>query len=251
MHKISWNKALPKPPGRFNVHWIFTRKRSGREVRTSLKCGVWKCTRLWKWSQIPLSASWEHNCSLHICHRTADKVQRMLLRKSQGHKLQWEMDWEHYWVWTCCFRTPPFILLWDSLENLRMDPSNCSGACFHFCNHTSAGLSVSSPSYLVFWRVDTSLLREQSLLFKIQRVIRKKAKLTFRKPEKIYWIKFQSIVQPVQHHFHTSVVSIFNHISVLSFKNGLRKWNQTHDNPGILLFLSPLSPPHAHPPPHF
>lgn len=172
---------------------IFTRKRSGREVRTSLKCGVWKCTRLWKWSHIPLSASWEHDCSLHICHRTADKVQRMLLRESQGHKLELEMDREHHWVWTCCLRTPPFILLWLSLENLRMDTRTCSGTCLHFCNHTSAGLSVSSPSYLVFWRVDTSLLREQSFLFKIQRVIRKKAKLTFRKPEKIYWVKFQSL----------------------------------------------------------
>lgn len=202
MHKISWNKALPKPPGRFNVHWIFTRKRSGREVRTSLKCGVWKCTRLWKWSQIPLSASWEYNCSLHICHRTADNVQRMLLR---SHKVKTGIR--------DGLRTPlglnlllwdtSFILLWDSLENLRMDTSNCSGTCLHFCNHTSAELSVSSPSYLVFCRVDTPHCWGTEFTFKIQGSSERKLNWPSETKRKIYWIKFQSIVQPVQHHFHT------------------------------------------------
>ena len=40
----------------------------------------------------------------------------------------------------------------------------------------------SGPSHLVFWRVDTSLLSEESLLFRIQMVIRKKAKLICRDP---------------------------------------------------------------------
>ena len=38
-------------------------------------------------------------------------------------------------------------------------------------------VSPSDPSHLVFWRVDTSLLSEESLIFRIQKVIRKKAKL--------------------------------------------------------------------------
>lgn len=42
--------------------------------------------------------------------------------------------------------------------------------------------SPSHPPHLVFWRVDTSLLSEESLFFRIQKVIRKKAKLICRNP---------------------------------------------------------------------
>ena len=42
-------------------------------------------------------------------------------------------------------------------------------------------VSLTHP-HLVFWRVDTSLLMEESLFFTIQKVIRKKAKLICRKP---------------------------------------------------------------------
>lgn len=42
--------------------------------------------------------------------------------------------------------------------------------------------SPSHPSHLVFWRVDTSLLSEDSLFFRIQKVIIKKAKLICRNP---------------------------------------------------------------------
>lgn len=46
-------------------------------------------------------------------------------------------------------------------------------------------LCPSDPSHLVFWRVDTSLLSEESLFFRIQRVIRKKAKLICRNPTRL------------------------------------------------------------------
>ena len=37
-----------------------------------------------------------------------------------------------------------------------------------------------TPPYLIFWMVDTSLLREESFLFKIQRIRRKITKFTCR-----------------------------------------------------------------------
>lgn len=58
----------------------------------------------------------------------------------------------------------------QELGTLLLDPGLCGVVC------------PSDPPHLVFWRVDTSLLSEESLLFRIQMVIRKKAKLICRNP---------------------------------------------------------------------
>lgn len=74
----------------------------------------------------------------------------------------------------CC----PFIFLYpqESCEGTpepwRREDNVLSEACCDPVTH----------SHLVFWRVDTSLLSEESLFFTIQTVIRKKAKLICRKP---------------------------------------------------------------------
>lgn len=69
---------------------------------------------------------------------------------------------------------------------LRIPHERTPGAWNHrvlLLDHALYGVVCpSDPSHLVFWRVDTSLLSEESLVFRIQMVIRKKAKLICGNP---------------------------------------------------------------------